>query len=161
MKCWLTALVFFIVCGGLVAEDTGSNNASRLSGETNCTVITSTRLNYDQAKRVAVFEENVIVIDPELNINADRLTVFFAEDNKVATIEANGNVVIEQNETKGFAQKAVYAVKEGKVVLTGSPEVHRGSDELSGETITFWRYSGRILCEPRAMLKLYSDEIMP
>lgn len=148
------ALVLLACLCKLAADD--SPGASTVGESTNCTVITSTRLNYDSKERTAVFEGNVVVTDPAMNIEANQLTVIFAADNKVNTIEAVGNVVIKQEDKKGLGEKAVYYVQEGKVVLSGNPKVQRKSDELSGETITFYRGSGRMVCEPNAVLKLYS-----
>ena len=162
MKCCLIAMIFLVVCAWTLADEPDKTDISWVKDKTNCTVITSTRLSYDRTKCIAVFEENVVVTDAELSIEADRMTVFFTEDNKVLSIEAEGNVVIAQDDKEGFAQKAVYFVKEGKVVLSDSPKIVSGSDEMSGETITLWRFKGRILCEPNAVLKLYStDEMHP
>ena len=162
MKCCLIAMIFLVVCAWTLADEPDKTDISWVKDETNCTVITSTRLSYDRTKCIAVFEENVVVNDAELNICADRMTVFYTEQDNVASIEADGDVVIAQDDKKGFAHKAVYFVKEGKIVLSGNPKVVRGSDEMSGETITLWRFKGRILCEPNAVLKLYStDEMHP
>ena len=155
VKCLLVVLVL-LLWGGKLAMAGDKPDASLVSEDTNCTVITSTRLSYNSQRRIAVFEGDVVVTDPELNIEADQLTVVFAEDNKVSTIEAVGNVVIEQEDKKGLGEKAVYYVNEGKVVLSGNPKVLRRSDELMGKTITLFRDSGRIVCEPNAVLKLYS-----
>jgi len=160
VKCYLIAMIFLVVCTWTLADEVDRTDTSWVRDKTNCTVITSTRLSYDRSKCIAVFEENVVVRDAELNIWADRMTVFFTEDNKVLSIEAEGNVVIANDDKKGFAQKAVYFVKEGKIILSDGPQIIRGSDEMSGETITFWRFEGRVLCEPNAVLKLYSTEEM-
>ncbi|MFC1461067.1 lipopolysaccharide transport periplasmic protein LptA [Verrucomicrobiota bacterium] len=154
-KCFSMVLVLLLWVGDLAAAD-DKPSVVPVNEDTNCTVITSRRLSYDSQGRIAVFEGDVVVIDPEMNIEADRLTVVFAEDNKVSTIEAVGNVVIKQEDKTGFGKKAFYYVKEGKIVLTGNPRVQRKSDELKGTTITFFRDSGRMVCEPNAVLKLYS-----
>ena len=160
MKCCLIAVIFLVICPWTVAKESDRTDISWVRDKTNCTVITSTRLSYDHKKRIAVFEENVVVSDAELSISADKMTVFFAAENKVSSIEAEGDVVIAQDDKKGFAHKAVYFVKEGKIVLSDGPKVVRGGDEMSGETITLWRFEGRVLCEPNAVLKLYSTEEM-
>ena len=163
MKSYLIPLIFLIICTWTLADEPDKfdkADAALSRDKTNCTVITSTRLSYDRKKCIAVFEENVVVTDDELNIQADKMNVLFTKDNKVLSIEAEGNVIIANNDRKGFANKAVYYVEEGKVVLSDGPKIIRGSDEMSGETITFWRFEGRILCEPNAVLKIYSAEEM-
>ena len=128
--------------------------------DTNSTVITATQLSFDQQKRRAVFEDNVVVTDREIKILCDRLEVFFTEDNKVDRIEAAGRVSIVRNDLKATGEKATYDMKDGKVQLTGNPRIQRDQDTLTGETVTLWRNSKRILCEPNARLVISSDQEM-
>lgn len=157
--------IVLILLVGLVmskaVEEVDKIDTSWVSDETNCIVITSKQLYFNSQQGLAVFEGNVVVTSPELVINSERLTVFFAEDNKVDSIEAEGGVVIEVKQENEkiicFGQKSLYHVREGKVVLTGNPRIDRGPDKLKGEIITFWRDTGRIKCELGAELKLYSS----
>ncbi|MFH1475955.1 MAG: LptA/OstA family protein [Verrucomicrobiota bacterium] len=128
--------------------------------DTNSTVITSTRLNFDQQKRTALFEGNVVVTDREIKILSDRLEVFFTEDNKVDRIEADGRVTIIRNDLKATGAKAAYDMQTGKLQLTGNPCIQRDQDKLTGETVTLWRHSRRILCEPNARLVIASEQDM-
>jgi len=132
--------------------------AAPAGADTNSTVIDSTRLSYDPQKRMVVFDENVVVTDRELKIMSDRLEVFFTEDNKVDRIEAQGRVTIIRNDLKATGEKATYDIKEGKLQLTGNPLIQRDRDALTGKTITLWRNSKRILCEPNARLVITSEE---
>lgn len=140
-----------------IAADLPKNASGEL---TNSTVITSTRLSFEQQKHLAVFEENVLVTDREVKIMADRLKVFFTEDNKVDRIEAEGRVSIIRNDLKAMGERATYDIKEGKMQLTGNPVIQRAQDMLAGETITLWRDSKRILCEPKARLVITSEQGM-
>ena len=128
--------------------------------DTNSTVVTSNRLKFDQQKRQAVFEENVVVMDSKVKILADCLKVFFTEDNKVEQIEAEGHVTIIRNDLKATGEKATYDIKAGKMQLVGNPMIHRNQDKLTGTTITLWRESKRILCEPNARLVIASEQDM-
>lgn len=121
------------------------------------TVITSDRLTFDQKQQYALFEDNVVVKDPSLELRADRLTVFFDADNQAEKIEAVGQVVIEQEETTAWARKAVYDVVSGKIFMEGSPRIKRGRDVLEGDTITFWRDDNKMICEPQARLVLFPE----
>ncbi len=124
---------------------------------TNATVITSTRLSFDQQQRTAVFEDQVEVRDRDVNIRADRLTVQFTADHKVDRIEADGRVVIVRDDVRATGAHARYDMRDGKLQLTGNPRLQRGQDVLTGDTITLWRESQRILCEPNARLVIVSD----
>lgn len=119
------------------------------------TVITSERLTFDYKAHYALFEENVVVVDPQMKIFADKMTVVFDDSNKAKTITAEGRVNIIQDDKKARSDKATYEVATGKIVLTGSPRVTRGKDILTAETITFWRDDNKMLCEPKARLIIY------
>jgi lipopolysaccharide export system protein LptA len=127
------------------------------AGEENVTVITSERLTFDYVKRYALFEENVVVTDPEMKILADKMTVEFDENNRAKTVTADGQVYLIQADKKSKSDKATYDVATGEIVLTGHPQVTRGRDTLTGETITFWRNENRMVCKPRARLVIYPD----
>ncbi len=156
----LAASLFFSAtnsrfCSAQDVVDDEAGTAQSSEG-TNSTVITSDRLSYDAEKRFALFEGNVVVHDPQMNLAAETLTILFSEDNSIESIKAKGGVTISQADIKGTGDEAVYYIQEGKVVLTGNPRVQRKNDELSGETITFYRETGRMICEPNAILKLRS-----
>lgn len=144
-----------VMCVAQAPDDPAAPAANPADG-TNSTVITSDRLSYDAEKRVALFEGNVVVRDPQMNMTADTLTILFLEDNSIESIRAKGGVTMSQNEISGTGDEAVYYLQEGKVVFTGKPRIIRKHDELSGETITYYRATGRMICEPNAILRLRS-----
>jgi len=137
-----------------------TTGSSFRAGDTNDTVITSTRLTFDQKKMIAVFEGNVVATDPALKIESERLTVSFSNAKKVELIEAEGNVVITRDTVHATAKTAAYAIEDGKITLFGKPLVTRQKDSLTAETIVLWRNSSRIICEPNANLTIYSDQEM-
>jgi lipopolysaccharide transport protein LptA len=126
--------------------------------ESEVTVITADRLTYDSEARRATFEEHVVVTDPDLSLKSDQLTAEFNERNEVISIEAKGNVVIEQADKSAWAGVARYDVQEGKITLLESPRVKSGKDMLEGEVITFWRNESRLICDKRARLVIYPGE---
>lgn len=159
------------VCGGLAAAlfllgagpapgapaspfpDLGSG-----AGDTNSTVITSTRLSFDQQKRNAVFEDNVLVTDPRVKITCDKLTVFFSEDNQVIAIEAEGRVVILDGDKRAAGDKVRYEVARSMFVLSGRPSLQNGRDTLAADVITFCRTNNYVRCEPNARLVIRSEQ---
>ncbi|MBI2438065.1 MAG: hypothetical protein HYV36_04535, partial [Lentisphaerae bacterium] len=100
--------------------------------DTNSIVVTSTRLSFEQQQHQAVFEDNVVLTERETRILTYRLKVFFREDNKLDRLEAEGGVVITRNDLKATSQKASYDLKEGRLQLTGYPQVERDQDTLTG-----------------------------
>lgn len=122
------------------------------------TVITSDKLTFDAGEQYALFEKNVVVTDPDMNITSEKLTVHFTEENKVKTIIAEGSVVMKQADKTAWAERASYFVDSGKIVLNGTPRVQRGVDVLEGGAITFWRDDNRMVCEPNARLLIYPQQ---
>ena len=150
--CLLGMAAACLVAGRAAADEPVTAAATQDVG----TVITSTRLNFEHQLRRAVFEENVEVTDRDVTIRSDRLTVHFSEDNKAERIEAEGRVSIVRQDLVATGERALYTVPDGKLQLTGRPLIRGGRDQLSGETVTLWRDSKRILCEPNARLVILS-----
>ena len=110
------------------------------------TVITSDKLLYDYRNQFAVFDDNVVVVDPQMKLTADKLTVRFDKNNQIQFIEARGQVYIEQA-ARGFTARAelvTYHVKEGKIVMEDSPQVVREGKILQGGKITYWRFQDKL-----------------
>lgn len=126
--------------------------------EESATVITAEKLTFKAKERIAEFETNVLVTDPEMQLAADRLTVQFDEKGQPEFIKAVGRVTITQADRSAQADMATYDVKAGKIVLTGRAQISRGRDLLQGEVITYWRFEDRMVCQPGARLVIYSEK---
>ena len=116
------------------------------------TVITSDRLTFDYSQRFSLFEGNVVVVDPQMKLYADKMTVLFSASNRISEIKAEGRVYIVQEDKESRSEVAQYNLDQGIIVLTGKPQVTRGQDILTGDKITFWRDQNKMLVEPRARL---------
>ena len=161
LKCLFAAC---LALAGAGAWADGSNDAVDRAtaswikeGGTNSTMITSRRLTYEPELREAIFEGNVVVVDPEVTISSDTLRVRFSEDSKIQTVTAQGSVTITQGERVGTGAEAVYSVADGQVVLTGSPRIQDGKNILKADIIKFSPNTSRIVCEPNATLIMYPD----
>ena len=131
MKAWWKAALAVFACLCLW---------SVRAAEEELTVITSDRLIYDYKQKFALFEGNVVVVDPRIKITADKMTVFFTPSNKVSAIKCEGRVVIQQTDKVARAALATYDVASGDIVLTGGrPSVQSGKDTLTGDPIIFNR----------------------
>lgn len=119
------------------------------------TVITSKRFEYATAKGEAVFEENVVVTDPRLSLKADKLWVFFDEDQQVRTIKATGQAIeVKQAERTAGGKNLVYDVKLGRLVLTDSAWVKQGENMLKGDRIELWRDEEKVVSLDNVSFKL-------
>ena len=158
---WLAAVAVAGICAGIptgvraaLEDDGGSLEASPTA-----TVVTADKLTFDYIKKFALFENNVLVNDPRLQLSANRLTIIFTEDGGAQTIKAEGDVLLTQGEKKARSDVATYDVVSGKIVLAGGPpQVMQGRNILEGEVITFWRDEQKLECKPRARLVVYSED---
>jgi len=126
-------------------------------GETANTVITSDRLSVDYKRSMAVFEDNVVVVDPQLRLEADQLTVLLDGTNEIKSVTAVGRVRLASGEITGTCQRAVYLTRQAEVVMTGNVALRRGKESLSAEKITVWLNEDRISCEKRTKVVIESD----
>lgn len=122
------------------------------------TVITSEKLTFDYLKQFALFEKDVVVVDPKMKIYADTMLVIFSADNKAKSIKAEGNVIIIQDDKRARAAVAEYKIDVGEITLTGEPMVTSGRNILTAEVIKFWRDDNRMECKPRSRLVIYPDD---
>lgn len=131
--------------------------AEKAPDEDKLTVITSERLTFDYKQHFALFEENVVVTDPEIKILADKLTVVFDDKNAAKSVKAEGHVQLLQLDKQAQSDLADYDVVSGEIQLHGNPKVTRGKDVLTGDTIIFWRNENRMKVNKRAKLILSPD----
>ena len=145
---------------GIPARAALEDDGRSLEASPNATVVTADKLTFDYIKKFALFENNVLVNDPRLQLSANRLTIIFTEDGGAQTIKAEGKVLLTQGDKKARADVASYDVASGRIVLAGGPpQVMQGRNILEGEVITFWRDQQRLECQPRARLVIYSEDL--
>jgi len=116
--------------------------------ETKETVITSGQLTYDYKRSIAVFEEDVVVEDPQVRIESDTLTVMFDQTNDIKSVTSLGNLRISSENRRAQCRKAIYLARRGEILLNGDAKLYRDRDMLAGNQITFWLNEERVLCKP-------------
>lgn len=121
-------------------------------------VVKSRSLEIDDTQKRVVFKGEVNARSPDFVIDCDQLSITYeqapakkgdkAQGNRIDTIEALGNVVIDRVEGGvATAQKAVFYQKEEKIVLTGGPVVKQGADSVEGDRITLFIKENRSVIE--------------
>ncbi len=129
-------------------------------GTTMDTEIRANRVVYDQSKALAEFDGNVRVRDPRVAMNCGSVRLYLKEGNEIDWIEAQSEVIIQLEDRKALADRASYYADEGRFVLDGDPKVKQGRNIMTGDRITFWQETRRMVCEPNARVLLYPDEEM-
>lgn len=131
------------------------------------TVITSKKLTFDYGRSVAIFDGDVVAIDPQVRLECDKLAVMFDGTNDVKAVTALGNVRMTQEGKKATCDKAVYVSRLGEIVLTGNATLYRDKDVVKGERITFWLNDERMECTPGQLIivpkkgKSSGDKLLP
>lgn len=102
-----------------------STNAAPLAGGAGklFTDIESDLLDYDfgSTNRVAIYEGNVVVVDPQLTLRCKTLKVTFSEKgNEVEYVEAFTDVRMLSEGKEGIGDKAVYFKELGIITLSGA-----------------------------------------
>ena len=100
--------------------------------------VASDNLTVNQTDGSALFEGNVVIGQGDMRLSADQVTVQYAEggQNRIQSLTATGNVTLVSGADAAEAQKAVYDVEGGNVVLTGDVLLSQGQNVLSGDKVT-------------------------
>jgi lipopolysaccharide export system protein LptA len=115
--------------------------------------ITSDALALDQAAGTAVFTGTVKVGQGALRLAADRLEVFYVEDEAgeggIERMLASGNVTLTNGSEAAEAAEASYVVATGVVEMDGEVLLTQGPNALSGERLRIDLVAGTGLMEGR------------
>lgn len=113
--------------GGIAKTDlkkVSINKDVRLTTAPATTISCDGPLELDYEKNIAIFNNNVHIVDQRGELFCDKLKVFFdKERKKIIKAHAIGNVKIKRRDSITFAQEAIYNVKEGKITLLGRPKL--------------------------------------
>jgi lipopolysaccharide export system protein LptA len=106
--------------------------------------ITSDRLSADSTKESVTFEGNVVAIQADVTLHADRLFAEYTRSQRaIEKITAEGNVRVIQGEREARAARAIFYNIEQRIVLTGGAELVQGENTLKGGTVTIYLRENR------------------
>jgi len=133
-------------------------------GDTGTVAITSARLTYADADRVAHYEGGVIAKGTGFTAFASTMDAYLLPRSQTSSsqplagpgqldhIVAQGNVVVQQPSRRAEGKTLVYTAADDKFVLTGGPpsifDAERG--KITGVSLTFFRGDDRVLVEGKA-----------
>lgn len=88
------------------------------------TITSDGPMEIDQNKSYAVFEDNVVAVQADQTLKADRMEIYFDEAKKgIKNMICTGHVVIVRGDNRSFADKAVYNGEEKRLTLSGRPKL--------------------------------------
>ena len=152
----LISFIFFLF-PPTIAFSQESKASNKLSTENPITIHSNT-LEFDQEKKLVVFEGKVHAKTEGMVIDCQKMLIYYlgsptkketnAEYSRIDKIIALGNVIINRFDA-GMARagKAVFYQNEEKVVLTENPFVQQGPDYVEGHRIIIFLNEGRSIVE--------------
>lgn len=105
--------------------------------------ISSRQLEVFQDRQQSVFSGDVVVVQAEKTLRADRLTVFFDDQNQIRRIEAEGSVQIIDPLRTARGDRGIYDQQENALYLFGHAEVSQGENRVAGDEIILYLNENR------------------
>jgi lipopolysaccharide export system protein LptA len=121
-------------------------------------LIRSDRMVYDEEQGRVELVGNVRMRDPRAAMNCGRINLYLKDGEELDWLEALTGVIIQTQDRKALAERATYHASDGRFTLDGDPKVKLGLNVMTGDRITFWHETQRMVCEPNARVLLYLDE---
>jgi len=108
--------------------------------------ITAQRLEVLQQQRQSIFTGDVVAIQGDMTLHADKLIISLQEsEDQIDQLEAIGGVRVIQLDRVATADKAVFKQELEVVILTGHAVVTEGKNTVSGDKITLFMQENRVV----------------
>jgi lipopolysaccharide export system protein LptA len=140
-------VVGILLIGLIVATAWGQD-----AGTMKQTVITSDNMSFDYKRLIAIFEDNVVVVDPQIRMESDRMNVLFTEENAVRSVTASGNVRMFSSGKTATCRRAIYVAHDSQVIMKGDVKLQQGRDTVEGNEITIWLDEDRMVVKPAKLI---------
>ena len=109
--------------------------------------VSSDKLEFDYKGRKAIFRGGVEVVQGEIQLGADTLTVVYSEvgkEQQLREVIAEGGVKIVQGVRKATGKRAVFDQSNRTLVLTGDAVLEEGANQINGDTIVVYPDESRM-----------------
>jgi len=109
--------------------------------------ITSDKLDFDYKNRRTVFRGNVDVIQGDVHLQTDTMTVDYSQvgdKQELKTVIADGHVTIMQGPKKATGNHAVFDQGTRTVVLTGDALLAQDNNQVAGDRIVVYPDESRM-----------------
>lgn len=120
-----------------VAQDRAIRLGTALRPTTEPLEVTADRLDVDQQANASVFEGEVLVVQGEMRLTAQRLRIEFQDlpegGRRVERLLASGGVTVVTPEEAIEAREAVYHLPSGGLEMTGDVMLVQGENILTGQ----------------------------
>ncbi len=109
--------------------------------------ISSDRLEFDSDSESIHFSGNVWVRQPDLQLKADRLTVFSDSEGRILTLEAEGHLRVYHEKWEAKARRLRFDRERQMLHFTGEPQIRKGKQVIEGESIRFLMKERKIVVD--------------
>jgi len=109
--------------------------------------ITSEKLDFDYKKRRTIFRGAVEVVQGEVHLQSDLLTVDYSQvgdKQELKMVTADGHVTITQGPKKATGNHAVFDQGSRSMVMTGDALLEEGSNQVAGDKIVVYPDESRM-----------------
>ncbi len=128
------------------------------------TTITSDSLDLnlgkEKGKKQGLFRGNVTVDEPRFTMTAKEMTVFFADNDAVQSLEARDDVIIKRKDgsSETSSEKAIYEVTDKKLILlkvTRQPQVTTSDKKIvKADKIIIYPEDDKMTTEGKSSVEL-------
>jgi lipopolysaccharide export system protein LptA len=115
--------------------------------------IKSDTMSFDYKNNLVVFSGKVHAVQSDSELTSDTLHVLMNKQSQIQTMIADGNVRMSQGQRWATGDHAVLDENVHTLVLTGSPVVHDGKDQIAGTKITVFLQTNKSeVTDPKAVI---------
>jgi lipopolysaccharide export system protein LptA len=133
-------------CGALsaVGQETKVAFGGLRADPTQPVEVTSDQLSVSQTDATVVFSGSVHVVQGEMHLSADTVTVIYKAGDKKAIdrLSASGNVLLVSGSDAAQAEDAIYMIDTASVEMSGNVLLTQGASTISGQKLTVDLRSG-------------------
>lgn len=99
--------------------------------------VTADQLSVSQTDGTATFLGNVIVVQGDMRLAADRVEVAYRSDDRarIERLHASGHVILVSGPDAAEAADAVYTIDSGAVEMTGDVVLTQGANTIQGQKL--------------------------
>lgn len=110
-------------------------------------------MSFDYKKSVVIFSGHVHAVQSGNELSSNILHVQMNKDSQIQEMIADGDVRMSQGQRWATGDHAVLDQNAHTLVLTGSPVVHDGKDQIAGTKITvFLQTNTSEVTDPKAVI---------
>jgi lipopolysaccharide export system protein LptA len=133
----LVSLLFLGLPGSLAAQGTQVAFGTVQQNDDLPVEVTSENLAVDQNAGTAIFTDNVIVVQGEMRLSADRVVVIYDTVLEIIDrIEATGNVILISGEDAAEAERAFYNMGDRTIDMFDNVLVAQGPSTITSDQMT-------------------------